>query len=229
MIKILSWNIRQGGGRRVARIVKAINDLDAAIIVLSEFRNNATGTFLRNQLLKIGYRYQNASTGPTNDNSVFIGSKLPGTQWHCPEADNNYYHNILRNDYEAFTLYGMYLPHKKKHTLLDFLIKQSETSKPVILAGDMNTGINYIDQKGNSFWYTDQFQKLLSQVFADAYRLHNGDTKEYSWFSHQGNGYRYDHILVSHDLVPIVKSCYYLHEWRTNGLSDHSPMVIELG
>ena len=41
-----------------------------------------------------------------------------------------------------------------------------------------------------------------------------------------GGGYRLDHLIVSAEVtVPV---CGYLHEWRDEGLSDHSPLVAHV-
>ena len=104
-----------------------------------------------------------------------------------------------------------------------------ESERNFIVAGDYNTGKNYIDQKGNSFWYTAELENLEKVGMKDAFRHVYGDEEEFSWYSHQGNGFRYDHTYISEGLLPIVKDCYYPHEYRIDGLSDHSPMILELG
>ncbi len=229
MFKVLSWNIRQGGASRRSKIVDRIINFKPAIIVLSEFRNNDHGSFIRSKLLKSGYRFQTVSGAKSEDNSVLIASTL--------ECDSNLYgdkelafrHNIIHCEFEAFNILGAYLPHKKKHNLFEKLHDISQLDKPGILTGDFNTGINGVDQKGNSFWYEDDLVKFTKNGYSDAFRHIYKDKIEYSWFSHQGNGYRYDHFYISNDLLPLVKDCYYLHDWREEGLSDHSPMVLELG
>lgn len=229
MLKILSWNIQQGGGSRMIKIVKAIQKMEAQIVVLSEFHNNDAGTKLRNNLTKLGYIHQ--VVGPTHDatNTVGIFSKLPAGSAIFDKADPVYNHGMVRADFPAFRLYGAYFPHKKKHRLFEFLLEQElDDSIPSILVGDLNTGKNYIDQKGDSFWYTEQLQSLEERGFLDAFRLINGDVKEYSWYSHQGNGYRYDHSYVDNNLKGLVKNCYYLHEYREDKCADHSPMILEL-
>ncbi len=230
MIKILSWNIRQGGGSRIASILKVIEIEQPNILTFSEYRNNESGTKIRTGLLKMGFRYQAVSDALKNDNTAFIAAKFPFNSVLFPKSDPNFSHNIIRADFEAFNLYGMYLPHKKKHQLFDFLInEQLSIPKPSILAGDFNTGHNHIDQEGNSFWYTDKLKKIETMDYSDAFREKNGAVKEYSWYSHQGNGYRYDHIYVHHDLLSIVSDCYYLHQYREENLSDHSPMILHVG
>jgi len=229
MLSILSWNIRQGGGTRVLKITSKIIGLKPAVVVLSEFRNNEKGQQIRGVLLKAGYRYQNVSAAPSSENSAAIFSLLPCNHFLFPKADATFPHNVVCSEFEAFKVYGMYLPHKKKHQLFDFLLDSIGDEIPSILAGDFNTGKNHIDQKGNSFWYTDKLRALEKKDYVDAFRHIHEQKEEYSWFSHQGNGYRYDHTYLSKNLLPIVKNCYYIHEWREEGLSDHSPMVLELG
>jgi len=229
MLKILSWNIRQGGGSRVSKICDALIQYGAQIVILSEFRNNKSGDLIRKYLLKAGYLYQTISGSTGNTNSVAIFSKLECEHLLFPSSDPEYPHNVIAARYKAFTVYGMYLPHKKKHVLFDFLLSEIDKDDSCILAGDFNTGKNYIDQAGDSFWYTDKLLQLEENNYVDAYRQCHGDAKEYSWYSHQGNGYRYDHTYIHNAIIPIVQDCYYLHEWREDKLSDHSPMVLELG
>ena len=100
---------------------------------------------------------------------------------------------------------------------------------PCVIAGDLNSGINGLDQKGNSFWYEDDLKTLDKKGIKDVFRIINGDVKEYSWYSHQENGYRYDHFLADEKLIPVIKSCYYEHSVREAKISDHAPMILELG
>lgn len=64
--------------------------------------------------------------------------------------------------------------------------------------------------------------------FRDAYRsLHGYGKRELSWeWPRWKGGYRLDHLLVSGPWQPT--SCHYLHELRTCGLSDHSPLLADL-
>jgi len=229
MISVLSWNIRQGGGSRTLGILRKIVTLKPEVVILSEYRNNKHGGSIRNTLLDIGYRYQIVTHAEADTNSVIILSKLPcsGTVYHLRKMD--YDANLVKASFGFIDVIGVYLPHKKKHKLFDILIEEAMTETPLIIAGDYNTGKNGIDQKGNSFWYTDDLRNLEKEGMIDAFRHIHGDAKEYSWYSHQGNGYRYDHTYISQEVLPIVKSCHYLHDWREEGLSDHSPMVVEIG
>lgn len=229
MLKILSWNIQQGGGSRLSKIRSYINKSGAQILVLSEFRNNMSGLNLRNSLLLNGYRYQAVTHSKADTNSVIVASKIPFNSHLFPKSDPEYSGNILMAEFELFRLYGCYLPHKKKHGLIPFLNKEAAHDKPSIITGDLNTGINYIDQKGNSFWYEDQLMDFGKVGMYDAFREINDNVKEFSWYSHKGNGYRYDHFYIHEVLIPIAKNCYYDHAVREDKLSDHSAMFLELG
>ena len=229
MISILAWNIRQGGGTRVNDQLAALHDNNPHIIVLSEFRNNKNGLAIREKLLRRGYAFQIVSGADSKTNSVLVASKFPCGSALFADCDPNFPHAIVRSDFPAFRLYGLYLPHKKKHRLLDFLYSDElDDEVPSIVIGDWNTGINGVDQAGNSFWYSEYLTKLERRDYFDAFRAMHGETREYSWYSHQGNGYRYDHCYMSGCLRDFLAECSYLHEWRTEGLSDHSPMVVKL-
>jgi endonuclease/exonuclease/phosphatase family metal-dependent hydrolase len=64
--------------------------------------------------------------------------------------------------------------------------------------------------------------------FRDAFReLHGYEHREPSWeWPRTGGGYRLDHLIVSAEIE--VHEVSYLHEWRKEGLSDHSPLLAEL-
>ncbi len=230
MLKIISWNIQQGGGSRVISITNALLSNNCDIIVLSEFKNNESGRKIKEILFKNNYTFQSVSNAKPEENSVLIASKYASETVHYENADPNFSNNIITAKFSAFNLIGVYLPHKKKHQLLPFITDLVKATKqPFIVVGDFNIGHNFIDQKGDSFWYQAELQAFEKVGMVDAFRYKNGKAEEFSWFSHQGNGFRYDHTYAHESLIPIVKNCYYLHEWRQNKLSDHSPMVLELG
>lgn len=220
----------QGGGNRILPITNALLAGSYDIIALSEFKNNNSGQKIREILLKNGFFNQFVTNAKSDENSVMIASKFNGEIELYPDADPQFSNNIITVKFAAFNLMAVYLPHKKKHQLLPFISNSVQKSQqPFIIMGDYNTGHNFIDQKGDSFWYQAELQAFERNGYNDAFRYKWGKSEEYSWFSHQGNGFRYDHTYVHESLLPIVKNCYYLHEWRQNKISDHSPMVLELG
>jgi exonuclease III len=69
---------------------------------------------------------------------------------------------------------------------------------------------------------------LAEHGFADAFRtLHGYGAREASWtFPGGKGGWRIDHVLVR---GLRVDGAAYAHAWRDSGLSDHAPLVADLG
>ena len=64
--------------------------------------------------------------------------------------------------------------------------------------------------------------------FRDLWRHRYPDRREYSWFSTRNNGFRIDHAFLSQELAACAGTVHYSHEERLAGLSDHSPLILEL-
>jgi len=80
-----------------------------------------------------------------------------------------------------------------------------------------------------------QLRALLALGLHDAYRLFPQTPKSYSWWDYRDFGFRrnrglrIDHILVSTELKPLVRSCVIDKRPRGNERpSDHAPVVVEL-
>ncbi|MEZ4910099.1 MAG: hypothetical protein R2774_04465 [Saprospiraceae bacterium] len=228
MFQVFSWNIRHGGGKRIPAIIKVLQTHKPTIVILSEFHNNAQGHLIITSLNAVGYRCHCHPNVPPSTNSVLMASLLPCSFHIHSEADTNFIYNLLSLEFDIFEIYGVYLPHKKKHTLFPYLKEKISNGKPAIIAGDFNSGVNGIDQVGNSFWYESDMLNFQKIGYVDCFRHIHGPQKVYSWYSHQGNGFRYDHTFIHESLLPVLKKCQYLDEVRENGFSDHAAMLIEL-
>jgi len=73
--------------------------------------------------------------------------------------------------------------------------------------------------------------RLCELGFQDAFRtLHGYGAREPSWtwrrIAGHGGGWRLDHLFCSAELEPVA--CAYHHDWRDDGLSDHSALEAEL-
>jgi exodeoxyribonuclease III len=67
--------------------------------------------------------------------------------------------------------------------------------------------------------------------YQDAFRsLHGYAAREPSWtwqrIAGHGGGWRLDHLFASPELRPVA--AVYHHPWREEGLSDHSPLEVDL-
>jgi exonuclease III len=94
--------------------------------------------------------------------------------------------------------------------------------------GDFNTCRAYLDEVG-AIDVTAHYMDAIEQIgFHDLWRRRYPDGREYSWFSTRGNGFRIDHAFLSQDLAARAGTIRYSHEDRIAGLSDHSPLILEL-
>src|SRR5690348_5278595 len=85
-MKLLSWNIRQGGGTRLARIVEEIAAYDADVIALTEYRLEP-GKELRRALDDRGWGYAETSKPAGNENGIAVFSRTPlQCTRRCPAA-----------------------------------------------------------------------------------------------------------------------------------------------
>lgn len=136
---------------------------------------------------------------------------------------------------------GTYVPSRdsshekteKKKSFLDALASIFETnasSKKKVFCGDLNVlEPNHVPHYPFfEDWEYDFYQNFSKFNFVDAFRYLNPRVQEYSWIGRTGDGYRYDHCFVSADLLPFLKTCFYLHEPRERKLSDHSALITVL-
>ncbi len=75
-LRLLTWNIQQGGGKRWPRIAEYVRRQGADVVVLTEF-HPASGHDLRVRLAMIGLVYQVAAATSGNDNSILVASTTP--------------------------------------------------------------------------------------------------------------------------------------------------------
>jgi exonuclease III len=110
------------------------------------------------------------------------------------------------------------------------LFEKKETEN-IILGGDLN-----VVERGHiphyhvfGEWEYAFYESFLKFGLADAYRTLHPDTQDYSWFGKEGDGYRFDHLFVSRNLVKYISECHYIHIPRVSKLGDHSAMYLTIG
>ena len=225
-MKILSLNIRHGGGSRVDAIIEYLASEAFDVLVLSEFRNNKSGDKIKQFLLSNGFKFVLPETNEAKKNTVLVAAKsftkinLPSlpVPWSCIGIKS-----------ALINIIGVYFPFKnKKKPLFDWFIETAQSMENTIIIGDFNTGSNELDLEGSSkFYCAKEFLVLSQEKLVDAFRLLHPADREYSWFSSVGNGFRIDHALVTQDLSNQLLSVRYNHDTRIS-LSDHSAIEISL-
>jgi exonuclease III len=229
-VKILTLNIRHGGGNRIPKLLSRITSYSADIIVLTEFRNNRCSDLIKNKLYEEGYLWQStAISGSSRANTVFISAKIPFTTEQLVSIPHIQDRAILAK-FEQFYLLGVYFAQRKEKKLLfDFIINDvvpTFAGKGVVI-GDFNTGRSYIDEPGKSFYCIDSFVQLEVIGLIDSWRKRNVDKREYSWYSHAGNGFRIDHVFSTKEMDGLITYIEYDHTPRLEGETDHSALLVE--
>jgi exonuclease III len=164
--------------------------------------------------------------------SVVVGSPWGPIEFHTAHLPAGVSHGWIKIE----TFEGIY----KRLAVL--------TNRPRILCGDFNspqierpdgrviTFGNVIRQSGEIIgnsaddrWAQGEqgvITGLARYDLPDIFRLLNGyNVQEWSWARQiwgKQHGRRFDHIFASPGLKPVT--CHYLHGYREQGLSDHSPI-----
>jgi len=159
---------------------------------------------------------------------------------------------VITAEFEPFYVNTVYTPNAKDDlsripirqqwdpAYLEYMNRLKE-EKPVIFCGDLNVAHNEIDlarpkanfgKKGFTQEERAGFSALGESGFVDTLRHLYPDTPDlYTWWSHFGGarernvGWRIDYVMVSEELIPIVKKAN-IHPEAMG--SDHCPVSIEL-
>lgn len=230
MTRILSWNILQGGGRRIDEIATYITVEKPDIVALQEFRHGRQGEILETALKKIGLGHQFCASD-TGENTLFIAAREPfDAGAFMPDQDGPCH--IIEAVIGDLTLLNIHFPQKKAQVpLFDVLAKDTPSllAGHCLMLGDMNCGIPFVDSTGKTFENTKYFQELLSLGWIDAWRTRHGDAQVFSWISPRtGNGFRYDHCFASKDADARIVSVDYDQSVREKKLSDHAAILLEM-
>jgi len=231
-LRLLAWNIRQGGGKRLAAIIAALAQHDADILVLSEYRGGDAGARLRAALASIGYDHVTAATPPPGGNGVLIAARRPFDDGGSVSDVVPEPYRMARAYFGPIRIYGIYMPNLlKKIPYWEALIAAlaAEPLQAEALAiGDFNTCRAYVDEPGAIDACAHYMDAVAAIGFCDLWRRRYPEGREFSWYSTRGNGFRIDHAFLSPALAARAGEIRYSHEERLSGLSDHSPLLLQI-
>jgi exodeoxyribonuclease III len=229
-MRLLAWNIRQGGGSRLARIADALVHHAADILVLSEYRGGESAARLLEVLDKLGYPHATVLAPPPSRTGVLITARS-GFREHGPiDSGLPEPYRMVSVEFAAFRLVGIYMPNLlAKIPYWEALISalKAETGAPALAVGDFNSCRPYLDEAGSIDKTAHYMDKIAEIGFCDLWRRRYPAGREFSWFSTSGNGFRIDHAFVSDSLAARAGTIRYSHDERLAGISDHSPLILD--
>jgi exonuclease III len=230
-MRIVAWNIRQGGGARLARIADALARYEADVLVISEYRGGESATRLLAVLRELGYTCATTLAPPPGRNGVLITARCGFCEDGSIGSGLPEPYRMVSVKFAAFRLVGIYMPNLvAKIPYWEALIAalQEETGQHALAVGDFNSCRPYLDEAGAIDKTAHYMDKIAEIGFCDLWRHRYPTLHEYSWFSTKGNGFRIDHAFLSDSLAAHAGSIRYSHEERIAGISDHSPLIVEL-
>jgi exodeoxyribonuclease III len=203
-VRLLAWNIRQGGGSRLPRIADSLKRHDADIIVLSEYRGGPSAQRLCTALHALGYRYATTVVPPPSHNGVLVAARCPFREHGAVDIGVPEPYRMVSVDFNTFRLTGIYMPNllvKIPYWKALIAALSLQRAKRALAIGDFNTCRAYLDEAG-AIDATAHYMDAIEQIgFVDLWRHRYPDRREYSWFSTRSNGFRIDHAFLSKGLA----------------------------
>jgi exodeoxyribonuclease III len=226
-------NIRAGARTHAAGLCRYLDSLRPDTVLLTEWRNNAGGRTFVSWAEGQGMSHV-ALTDRCTLNGVFLASPDPfATESATPTAQSAGCLMLAR--FPWVTLLACYFPPPRaKAAFFDRCLELAAQHRaaPFLLASDLNTGNQLADRSegAGKFYCSDPFDHLLSSGgLSDLWRLRNGVSREWTWRSSKGNGFRIDHAFGDGAFIAAVTAiCTYDHRARETGLTDHSAVVVRI-
>lgn len=249
-MRIVAWNIRAGGGRRVDGILEQLARWDADVVVLSEHRGTPPGRRLLAGLSELGLIHQRETVDRLrpSENALLVASRWPVRRaaMRGLEAEPRRWLPVRVEAPSAsggsLALGALHIPNyvNGRERKLGFqaallALARRWRGGPALLAGDTNTGRMGMDEETPVFdAHHDRWMAAMVEAgWADAFRLRHPEVREFTWYSpNAGNGFRLDQAFVNRQLLPRLANVE--HRWgrietddvRT-ALSDHAALVVE--
>ena len=243
-MRIVSWNIRAGGGKRIEAIAAQLATWNPDALVLSEYRATPPSHWLADTLKHQGliHQHSTANTRTPSVNSLLIGARWPMRRMR-PRSLLNEPRRWAIFSIAApmpFAIGGLHVPlgiTGRKIAFLDAILAMARgwNKGPALIIGDTNTGRIGIDEESPVFdLREDSWMQAMEQAqWHDSFRHIHGNELAYTWYSpNKGNGFRLDEGFVNQRLIGRLTQAYY--EWgrvegvsRRDALSDHAALILE--
>ena len=243
-MRIVSWNIRAGGGSRVAGIAQQLERWTADIVCLCEFRGTAASLSLAAALVDLGYVHQQttAAAAPLAANGLLVASRRPleVLTLHRAPLEPKRWLSVRVGGLQPFVLALMHAPNMVTGRKLDYLeavelLAHGWRRGPAVFLGDTNCGWPGIDEERPVFGAVTQrwLDSMVARGWVDAFRHLSKLERFYTWYSpNGGNGFRLDQAFVNRRMLPRLRRAWY--EWGMPGatesrtaLSDHAALLLD--
>jgi exonuclease III len=245
-LRVVSWNIRAGGGTRIEAIHDQLLRWQPDVICLCEYRATPPSKALADALYDAGFEHQitTADSSTPGRNALLLASRLPLRRLRLRRAPAEPARWLLAEVAadRPFLVGLMHLPNMVTGRKLVFMesiatIATGWRRGPAVFLGDTNCGWPGLDEETPVFgprtaaWLNG----LAARGWRDAYRHLYRDERSFTWYSpNGGNGFRLDQAFLNRQMLPRLRDIAY--EWgclpdragRRDALSDHAALLLSL-
>lgn len=249
-MKLISWNVN--GLRACVKkgFLEYFEEVDADIFCVQETKLQEGQIDLQ---LEGYHQYWNyAEKKGYSGTAVFTKDKPLSIKYGLGIEEHDSEGRVITLEYEKFYLVNVYTPNSQRELArLDYrmvweddfrdYINELDSTKPVILCGDLNVAHKEIDLKNpttnrKNAGFTDEEREKMTQLlgtgFIDSFRYFYPEEEEaYTWWSYMRKsrdrnvGWRIDYFIVSERFKDQLKDSH-MHPQIMG--SDHCPVVLEI-
>lgn len=251
-LRILALNISGPSARRAADLLTWLRKRSDDVLVLSETRPGRGHDVILETLRDSAYAVQDSNPTPTG-RGVLVASRVPlSSPYQDPYRglDGRAVSVLVQTESDPVEIVGVYAPSsppdgvprkpdsvERKRDWLDRFTARLEESWPAprcqgsMCIGDFNVIPPDHQPRYKSFqkFEYEFFSRLITRFdMRDVAPASPSGRYEHTWRNHNGDGYRFDHALVDLRLRERVASFEFVHETRSQRISDHSALAISL-
>ena len=244
-MRIVAWNIRAGGGRRVDGIARQLARWAPDVVALCEFRATPPSATLAESLAAAGLSHQLTTSDPRRPgvNALLLASRWPlrRIRLRAGPSERGRWLMAAVDAPLALVIGAMHVPNRvsgRKYPFLDAVLACARrwSLGPALLVGDTNSGRRGLDEQVPVFSSREEgwIDALDGCGWRDGFRHLRASARTYTWYSPNGrNGFRIDQAFVNAPLLAHLERTAYRwggarRDGRRDVLSDHAALLVDL-
>ena len=253
-MKIATWNVNSV----LARLPQVVRWLEAAspdVLCMQETKC-VDEKFPADEFARLGYLSESFGQAAYNGVAILSRVKCEEVRRGLPDDEPGAQSRLLAATVGGIRIVNVYIPNgqavgaEKYYFKLEWLRRLRaffdscyQPGDRVLLCGDFNVAPEDRDVHDPELWrgrvlFSEPEHEALSKIkswgLVDAFRMHNAEDKQYSWWDYRAGGFRrnlglrIDHVWVTEPLARESASVVIDKEPRRwEKPSDHAPVVAE--